>query len=65
MKHFLALELSSEEVCVICRDDYGKYIRGTEVKLKIKSLELTKRFLGYDRDITLCEADCVLLGLHK
>ena len=51
--------------CVICRDDFGKYIRGTEVKLKIKSLELTKRFLGYDRDITLCEADCVLLGLHK
>ena len=51
--------------CVMCRDDFGKYIRGTEVKLKIKSLELTKRFLGYDRDITLCEADCVLLGLHK
>lgn len=52
-------------VCKKPRDDFGKYIRGTEVKLKIKSLELTKRFLGYDRDITLCEADCVLLGLHK
>ena len=57
--------LHAVKKCVICRDDFGKYIRGTEVKLKIKSLELTKRFLGYDRDITLCEADCVLLGLHK
>ena len=48
-----------------CRDDRGKYVRGTEVKLKIKSLELSQRFLGYDQDISLLEADGVLLGLNK
>ena len=48
-----------------CRDGRGLYIRGTEVRLKVKSLELSKRFLGYDRDLSLLEADCVLLGIHK
>ena len=47
------------------RDDRGQYIRGTEVKLKIKSLELSQKFLGFDRDLSLLEADCVLLGLNK
>ena len=52
-------------VCLNCRDDRGKYVRGTEVKLKIKSLELSQSFLGYDQDISLLEADAVLLGLNK
>jgi len=52
-------------VCTKPRDDRGQYIRGTEVKLKVKSLELSQRFLGYDRDLSLLEADCVLLGLNK
>merc|ERR1719336_3126632 len=49
-------------VCKKPRDDRGQYIRGTEVKLKVKSLEMSERFLGYNRDISLLEADCVLLG---
>jgi small subunit ribosomal protein S28 len=52
-------------VCTKPRDGRGLYIRGTEVRLKVKSLELSKRFLGYDRDLSLLEADCVLLGIHK
>jgi len=52
-------------VCPKPRDDRGQYLRGTEVKLKIKSLELSERFLGHNSDISLLEADCVLLGLNK
>ena len=40
-------------------------MRGTEVKLKIKSLELSQKFLGHEKDMSLLEADCILLGLHK
>ena len=47
------------------RNDRGQYIRGTEVKLKVKSLELSQKFLGYDRDLSLLEAECILLGLNK
>ena len=47
------------------REGRGQYIRGAEVKLKVKSLELSQRFLGYDKDLSLLEADCILLGLHK
>ena len=50
---------------LFCRDDRGKYIRGTEVKLKIKSLELSQKFLGHEKDMSLLESDCVLLGIHK
>jgi len=52
-------------ICKKPRDDRGKYVRGTEVKLKIKSLELSQRFLGYDQDISLMEAEALLLGLNK
>ena len=41
------------------------YTRGTEVRLLIKELELSKTFLGYDKEMTLMEADAVLLGLHN
>ena len=41
------------------------YTRGTEVRILIKELELSKTFLGYDREVTLMEADAVLLGLHN
>jgi len=52
-------------VCTKPREGRGQYIRGAEVKLKVKSLELSQRFLGYDKDLSLLEADCILLGLHK
>lgn len=40
-----------------------KYRRGTKVNILVKNLELSTRFLGATKDITLCEADCSLIGL--
>ena len=44
----------------LCSNGSGLCIRGTEVKLK--RLELSQIFLGYDRDRSLLESDCVILG---
>eukprot|EP00088_Acartia_fossae_P041255 TRINITY_DN43170_c0_g1_i1.p1 TRINITY_DN43170_c0_g1~~TRINITY_DN43170_c0_g1_i1.p1 ORF type:complete len:148 (+),score=6.59 TRINITY_DN43170_c0_g1_i1:44-487(+) len=52
-------------VCERPRDKREKYVRGAEVLLKIKSLELSQKFLGYDKDLTLLEADCDLIGLKN
>jgi len=52
-------------VCRLPREGRGKYFRGAEVKLRVNSLELSKRFLGYEKDLSLLEADCTLLGLNK
>jgi small subunit ribosomal protein S28 len=38
------------------------YARGDEVRLLVKSLEQSEKFLGYDKEMTIMEADCVLLG---
>ena len=44
-----------------------KYKRGVRVLLQLKCMEMSSSFLGSDIDVTLLEADAVLLGLlsHK
>jgi len=52
-------------VCPRPRGQEMKYTRGTEVLLQVKSLEMSQKFLGYEKDLSLLEADCILLGLHN
>ena len=53
----------------ICQRPRGRgshlYNRGAEVRVLIKSLEMSQKFLGYEKDMSLLEADCVLLGLYE
>jgi len=41
------------------------YTRGQEVKLRIKRLESSEKFLGFDSEMSLLEAECTLMGLNK
>ncbi|XP_058797315.1 small ribosomal subunit protein bS1m [Phymastichus coffea] len=50
-------------VCTKPIKNNSDYVRGAKVRLRIKELELSTRFLGSTKDITILEADCVLLGL--
>ncbi|XP_047528605.1 28S ribosomal protein S28, mitochondrial [Vanessa atalanta] len=51
--------------CVCTRPTNRKddYVRGARVRIQIKDLELSSRFLGSNTDLTLLEADCKLLGI--
>ncbi|VVC93624.1 unnamed protein product [Leptidea sinapis] len=51
--------------CVCTRPTTRKdeYVRGARVRIQIKDLELSSRFLGSSTDLTLLEADCKLLGI--
>ncbi|CAH0548122.1 unnamed protein product [Brassicogethes aeneus] len=50
-------------VCPRPKKNGESYVRGSKVRLMIKELELSTRFLGFEKDLTLLEADCALLGL--
>ncbi|XP_049776275.1 28S ribosomal protein S28, mitochondrial [Schistocerca cancellata] len=39
------------------------YVRGARVRIRIKDLELSSKFLGSSRDLTLLEADATLMGI--
>jgi len=64
----LYIDFGSKFPC-ICPRPRGplkdKYRRGVEVNVRIKRLEIADKFLGYDNEVSLLEADCVLVGLKE
>lgn len=53
--------------CVCHKPEKNKhlFVTGTVVYCVIKQLELSTKFLGATKDISLCEASCTLLGYEQ
>jgi len=43
----------------------AEYREGKEVIIAVKDHEMTARFMGYDKDMTLLEADARLVSLFR
>lgn len=45
------------------RNEAYKYVRGAQVSVKLIDYEITDRFVGTKKDVSMFEADAILLGL--
>ncbi|MCL4137208.1 UNVERIFIED_CONTAM: hypothetical protein GTU68_052538, partial [Idotea baltica] len=52
-------------VCTRPQKNAEEYVRGAKVRLRMQELELSSRFLGSSIDMTLLEADAIILGLIR
>lgn len=62
---YIDLGLKYNAVCKVPSTDDQKYGIGEKVVLRLNDPELSERFLGATKDLTLLEADATLLGMYE